>query len=172
MSAEQQAALNPAALNSVDKQYLTFSLGSEEYGVDILKVREIRSWSAPTPLPHSPAHVLGAINLRGAIIPIVDLRRQFHLERCEFGGTTGIIVVQTFVLGSERFIGMVVDRVLNVSYLALAEADLTIGRDMNIGARYVEGLSRTDNGLVIVVDLEAIIEASLSVQGELPPVTE
>ena len=63
------------------QQVLTFVLGSETYGVDILRVQEIRGWSSVTKIPHAPAHVLGVLNLRGSIVPIVDMRMQFNLER-------------------------------------------------------------------------------------------
>src|SRR3977135_2243789 len=74
-------------------QVLTFVLGSETYGVDILRVQEIRGWSAVTKIPHAPAHVLGVLNLRGSIVPIVDLRMRFSLHRAEYTTVTVIIVV-------------------------------------------------------------------------------
>src|SRR3974390_2296766 len=81
----------PAA--SLRRQVLTFVLGAETYGFDILRVQEIRGWSAVTKLPQSPAHVLGVLNLRGSIVPIVDLRMRFGLERAEYTSVTVIIVV-------------------------------------------------------------------------------
>ncbi len=144
------------------QQHLTFTLAGEEYAVDVLKVREIRSWSSPTPFPHSPPHVLGAINLRGTIIPIVDLRRQFALDEQAFTSTTGVIVVQADVLGSERQIGLVVDRVLDVLKLDLVNSIESTTHSSIIGARYISGLSRSEDKLVMIVDLEAIIAASLA----------
>ncbi len=74
-------------------QVLTFVLGKETYGVDILRVQEIRGWSAVTKIPHAPPHVLGVLNLRGSIVPIVDLRMRFSLDRAEYTAVTVIIVV-------------------------------------------------------------------------------
>src|SRR5258707_559549 len=74
-------------------QVLTFVLGNETYGVDILRVQEIRGWSAVTKIPHAPSHVLGVLNLRGSIVPIVDLRMRFSLDRAEYTTVTVIIVV-------------------------------------------------------------------------------
>ena len=74
-------------------QVLTFVLGKETYGVDILRVQEIRGYSAVTKIPHAPAHVLGVLNLRGSIVPIVDLRMRFSLDRAEYTAVTVIIVV-------------------------------------------------------------------------------
>jgi purine-binding chemotaxis protein CheW len=75
------------------QQVLTFVLGSETYGVDILRVQEIRGWSSVTKIPHAPPHVLGVLNLRGSIVPIVDMRMQFNLERAEYTAVTVIIVL-------------------------------------------------------------------------------
>ena len=75
------------------QQVLTFVLGNETYGVDILRVQEIRGFTAVTKIPHAPAHVLGVLNLRGSIVPIVDLRMRFSLERAEFNAVTVIIVL-------------------------------------------------------------------------------
>ena len=78
---------------SGSQQVLTFVLGSETYGVDILRVQEIRGWSSVTKIPHAPSHVLGVLNLRGSIVPIVDMRMQFNLERAEYTAVTVIIVL-------------------------------------------------------------------------------
>src|SRR3954454_13380900 len=75
------------------QQVLTFVLGNETYGVDILRVQEIRGWAPVTKVPHAPPHVLGVLNLRGAIVPIVDLRMRFALDRAEYTGVTVIIVL-------------------------------------------------------------------------------
>src|SRR5215468_1110895 len=75
------------------QQVLTFVLGNETYGVDILRVQEIRGWSTVTKIPHAPPHVLGVLNLRGSIVPIVDMRMRFALERAEYTKVTVIIVL-------------------------------------------------------------------------------
>ena len=88
-------------------QQLTFNLAGEEYGVDILSVREIRGWSRVTRIPQTPDHLLGVLNLRGAIVPIMDLRLRFGLERESYGDSTVVIIVAV----AERLFGIVVDAV-------------------------------------------------------------
>src|SRR3954469_15951951 len=95
-------------------QVLTFVLGSETYGVDILRVQEIRGWSSVTKIPHAPAHVLGVLNLRGSIVPIVDMRMQFNLERAEYTAVTVIIVLSVQSRAGRRDFGVVVDGVSDV----------------------------------------------------------
>ena len=88
-----KSATKPA-LNTNVEQYLTFQLAGQTYGVEILRVQEIKGWEKPTRLPHSPEHVQGVINLRGAVVPILDLRRRFGLGETEYGRTTVVIVVK------------------------------------------------------------------------------
>src|SRR5262245_65637273 len=93
------------------QQVLTFVLGGETYGVDILRVQEIRGWSAVTKIPHAPAHVLGVLNLRGSIVPIVDLRMRFNLDRAEYTAVTVIIVLSVHSASGKRPFGVFVDGV-------------------------------------------------------------
>src|ERR1700710_1335829 len=95
-------------------QFLTFMLDGEEYGVAILQVQEIKGWDKVTRIPHTPDYVLGVINLRGAVVPILDLRRRLGLGTVEFGPTTVVIVVRVNHGGNERTVGMVVDAVSEV----------------------------------------------------------
>src|SRR5438552_18994064 len=103
-------------------QVLTFVLGKETYGVAILRVQEIRGWSAVTKIPHAPPHVLGVLNLRGSIVPIVDLRMRFSLDRAEYTTVTVIIVVSVIsAAGGRRDFGVVVDGVSDVVDVDTAE---------------------------------------------------
>src|SRR3982751_5310054 len=95
-------------------QVLTFVLGKETYGVDILRVQEIRGYSAVTKIPHAPAHVLGVLNLRGSIAPIVVLRMRFSLDRAEYTTVTVVIVVSVMSTADRRVFGAVVDGVADV----------------------------------------------------------
>src|SRR5690348_10894150 len=104
-------ALNDATSSS---QVLTFTLGSETYGVDILRVQEIRGWTPVTRIPQTPPHVLGVLNLRGSIVPIVDLRMRFNLERAEYTAITVIIVLSVESAVGRRDFGVVVDGVSDV----------------------------------------------------------
>jgi purine-binding chemotaxis protein CheW len=96
------------------RQVLTFVLGNGTYGVDILRVQEIRGWSSVTKIPHAPAHVLGVLNLRGSIVPVVDLRMRFNLERAEYTAVTVIIVLAVQSDSGRRNFGVVVDGVSDV----------------------------------------------------------
>src|SRR5450631_4386651 len=92
-TAKTKAGADKSVAGSGD-QYLTFMLAGEEYGVDILRVQEIKGWDRVTRIPHTPDYVLGVINLRGAVVPIIDLRLRFGLEEIKFGPTTVVIVVR------------------------------------------------------------------------------
>ena len=143
-------------------QFLTFLLGDEEYGIEILKVQEIKSWGPYTPLPKSPEHVLGVINLRGAIVPIIDLRCRFDLPTADYSSTTAIIIVRSEIDDQMRIVGLVVDQVSEVYHLnsdAIQEThDTTTG---SIGGQYIRGFGQMDGKMVILINLEPIIESSL-----------
>src|SRR5215470_16582614 len=101
-------------MRAANQQFLTFKLAGEEYGVGILTVQEIRGWSAVTAIPHSPPWVLGVIDLRGVVVPVIDLRRRFELEPATFGPSTVVIVIRVSSGGEERTVGLVVDAVSEV----------------------------------------------------------
>jgi purine-binding chemotaxis protein CheW len=115
MSASE--ALSPVSqAGDTNSQFLTFSLGGEEYGVDILKVQEIKGYVPTTRVPNSPPEVVGVLNLRGTIVPIVDLRRKFGLEAIQYDAFAAIVVVVV----DQQTKGMVVDRVSEVVSIPLA----------------------------------------------------
>src|ERR1700689_2004331 len=107
---KRDAAGSHIAYSADLKQYLTFTLGREEYGIEILKVQEIKGYSAITPIPNTPAHVKGVMNLRGTVIPVVDLRSKFAMEAVEYTKFTVIIVASV----GEKIVGIVVDAVSDV----------------------------------------------------------
>src|SRR6476661_7582664 len=115
------AAKGEAAQAPGSHQVLTFTLGAETYGVDILRVQEIRGWSPVTRIPQAPAHVLGVLNLRGSIVPIVDMRMRFSLDRAEYTPLTVIIVLSVESHAGRRDIGVVVDGVSDVIDVAAAD---------------------------------------------------
>ena len=99
------------------EQFLTFILNDEEYGIDILRVQEIKGWEQATPIPNTPAYVLGVINLRGAIMPVIDLRLSFGFDAVEYSATTVVIVLRIKNLeGLERTIELAYDGVRKISY--------------------------------------------------------
>lgn len=137
------------------REYLTFCLGAEEYGIDILKVQEIRSYETPTRIANAPPFIKGVVNLRGVIVPIVDMRLKFNCERAEYNEFTVVIVLNL----SSRVVGIVVDSVSDV--LELAEDNIKNAPDMNcvVDARHIRGLGHVGERLLILLDIEQLILA-------------
>jgi purine-binding chemotaxis protein CheW len=142
-------------------QYLTFMLDSEEYGVDILKVQEIRGWEEATKIPNSRDFMLGVINLRGSVVPIVDLRKRFELSDTEFSKVTVMILVKVTHNDNQRTIGMVVDSVSDV--YTVAEKDLNPAPDIGgaIGSNFVKGLATVDDKMIILLDIDRLINVGV-----------
>ena len=103
------------------RQYLTFLMQGEEYGIDILNVQEIRGWGNVSPIPNAPKHVSGVINLRGAIVPVIDLRVLFELSDCTYDENTVVIVLKVSTERVNRIMGIVVDAVSDVFTLLAAD---------------------------------------------------
>lgn len=156
-------------LNTVDEanimecedinQYLTFVLEGEEFAIDILRVQEIKSWEKATNLPGSPDYVEGAINLRGTIVPVIDLRKRFHLPVVEFDYTTVIIVIN--VLGDERdrTMGIIVDEVSDVHSLPLSSIRPAPELNGKLDSEFVTGLTTINDKMVIVMDIDSLMNS-------------
>jgi len=153
---QQTAASGAAGIGMGSQQVLTFKLAGEEYGVGILKVQEIRGWSAVTAIPHAPAWVLGVIDLRGVVVPVIDLRRRFELDPAQFGPATVVIVIRVNEAGAERTIGLVVDAVSEVydidesTFRALPDLGSTAASEV------VHGLAHADGKTIILLDAERL----------------
>ncbi len=148
--------LNPNAL-----QFLTFILNGEEYGVDILKVQGIQGWSKVTPIPNTPDFMLGVINLRGAVVPIVDLRKRFQLEQVDYGPTTVVIVVKVKGDEGERVVGMVVDAVSEVYNVNERDIKPSPNFSGSISTEYIRGLSMIENKMVILLEIDSLINTGV-----------
>ncbi len=144
-----------AGTTSAQHQYLTFLLASEEYGLEILKVQEIRGYTAVTPIPHAPPHIKGVMNLRGAVVPVVDLRARFGMPATEYGKFTVIIVVR---LG-ERVAGLVVDAVSDVLQVAASEIEAPPDLGVGVDTHYMTGLAKVGDRLVLLLDILEVIGA-------------
>lgn len=142
-------------------QYLTFQLGREEYAVDILRVQEIKGWERATRIPHTPEYVLGVINLRGAIVPIIELRKRFALESTEFGSTTVVIVVKVTSPHGERTVGMVVDAVCEVYSVSNADVKAPPEVGASVDTAFVKGFATVENKMLILLDIDRLINASI-----------
>lgn len=133
---------------SVVSEYLTFQLGSEEYAIDILRVQEIRGYEAVTRIANLPEFIKGVVNLRGTIVPIVDLRTKFGLP-FSYTPTTVVIVINIL----ERVIGIVVDSVSDVVQLSAGDILPAPGFSAQFDTHYILGLATLDNRMLIVTDI-------------------
>jgi len=142
-------------------QYLTFLLAGVEYGVDILKVQEIRGWEQPTMLPNAIDYVLGVINLRGTVVPIIDLRRRFAMEKTQFGQTTVVVVVKVSGADKERIIGIVVDAVSEV--YNVSDEQIRPAPDLGgaISTEFVKGLATLGEKMIILLDIDKLISTGV-----------
>ena len=159
-SAEQvgSAGDGRVADGSTVRQYLTFLLDGEEYAVDIIKVQEIKGWSTATPIPNTRDFVCGAINMRGTIVPVFDMRLRFGLAATDYGPTTVVIVVKAERPdGNEHIVGMVVDAVSDVHNLPDRALQPAPGHGTGIGTAYVRGLASADDKMVIVLDIDRLV---------------
>ena len=138
-------------------QYLTFIMAEEEYGVDILCVQEIRGWETATPIPNSPNHIKGVINLRGTIVPIVDLRQCFGLEAIEYTAVTVVIVLKVETDKGSRIMGIVVDAVSDVYSLAAAEMKSAPDLGDAVNTDYIRGLVNVDGKMVILLEIDRLL---------------
>lgn len=148
-------------------QLLSFFLGGEEYAVDILRVQEIRVWERPTRLPSVPAFVKGVLNLRGEIVPVVDLRERFGLPVSPYGKQTVVVVLQVEEAGRRRAMGAVVDGVSDVYTLErgnLLEAPHVGGP---IEADCVLGLGTVGEAMLIVLDVDRLFALNRLLDGAL-----
>ena len=151
-----ETGLKAVGDNSGQGQYLTFRLAAEEYGIDILSVQEIKGWSGATPLPESPHYLLGVINLRGSVVPIIDLRKRFNLPQADFGATTVVIVARVVLPDGERIAGFVVDALCEV--YTVSEADRRPIPEAVTGTQeFVQSLATVDDKMIILLDIERLL---------------
>ncbi len=138
-------------------QYLTFILAGEEYGVDILRVQEIKGWDTVTPIPNTPSYIKGVINLRGTIVPIVDLRTRFGMVSIEYGPTTVVIVLRTTTVTGSTILGIVVDGVSEVYNIRQEEIKEPpqMGKEADI--RFVYGLATIEEKMIILMDVDQVL---------------
>ena len=139
--------------NITQQEFLTFTLGSEEFGLEILKVQEIRSYDAITKIPNAPNFLQGVINLRGVIVPIIDMRMKFNLSKTDYNEFTVVIVLNL----SKRTIGVVVDSVSDVIGLTPDEIKPAPDFSQMFAAEYLLGLAAVEQRMVILVDIEHLM---------------
>ena len=156
-------AIDHQQLDPSTGQFLTFVLAEQEYGVDILRVQEIKGWDSVTRIPNTPAYIKGVINLRGTIVPIVDLRIKFQVGKAEYTPFTVVIILNL----NGRVVGIVVDAVSDV--IALKPEQMRPAPDFaaSVDTAYIMGLGALGDRMLIVMDIE-----KLMLSGEMALVDE
>lgn len=142
------------------KQYLTFILAGEEYGVDILRVQEIKGWDNVTKIPNAPHYVKGVMNLRGDIVPIVDLRTRFGLGEQEYGPMTVVIVLKIEASDKQSIMGIVVDAVSDVYDIAAEVMKPPPDFGDVVSVDFVKGLATVNEKMVIVLNVDQLLTTS------------
>jgi len=150
----EQSHQNLAAEVATD-EFLTFILGSEEYGVEILKVQEIRGYDTVTQIANTPPFIKGVINLRGHIVPIIDLRLKFNLGKVDYNEFTVVIILSL----SSRVVGIVVDGVSDVIALSASQVRSVPELVSTIDTKYLLGLGTVDERMLILVDIERLMSS-------------
>ncbi len=148
------AALSDAVTNI--REFLAFKLGSEEYGINILSVQEIRSYEPPTRMANTEPYVLGVVNLRGVIVPILDMRIKFNLGQINYDSFTVVIVLN---LGA-RVVGMVVDGVSDVIALAPEQLRAVPEFSTSIGSDHLLAIGSLENRMLILLDIEKLMAST------------
>jgi purine-binding chemotaxis protein CheW len=135
------------------REFLSFRLGAEEYGIDILKVQEIRGWEPPTAIANTPPFIKGVINLRGVIVPIVDLRLKFNLGEAKYDQFTVVIILSV----AKRVVGAVVDAVSDVITLGSQQIKAAPEFGAALETRFITGLGTVDDRMLILLDIERLM---------------
>ncbi len=145
--------------NSSDEQYLTFELADEIYAIDILRVQEIKGWSKVTSIPNAPEYVQGVINLRGVIVPIVDLRQRFGMPTIAYTDTTVVIVMKVYGETHDRTMGIIVDAVSDVHNIKAEQIKAAPVMQGIISNDYIQGLVKKGNKMLIVINIDALLNS-------------
>ena len=153
-AAQANAALAPAVTTL--REFLAFKLGAEEYGIDILRVQEIRSYEAPTRIANAPSFIKGVVNLRGVIVPIVDMRLKFNLDTVNYDSFTVVIVLNI----AGRVVGMVVDAVSDVITLTPEQLRPVPQFNSNIDSDHLLAIGAIDDRMLILVDIEKLMKSA------------
>jgi purine-binding chemotaxis protein CheW len=139
-----------------DQKLLTFSLGSEGYGISILKVKEIIGMMDITPVPKTPDFIEGVINLRGKIIPVMDLRVKFGMQRQDYNDRTCIIVVEILIKGVQKLLGVVVDMVSEVVNISCDQIEPPPEYGTSIEHNSILGIGKIKDRVVIILDIDEV----------------
>jgi purine-binding chemotaxis protein CheW len=157
--AEINQALQTEKKTQVDSaQFLSFTLGQEEYGVDILRVQEIRSWEPVSRIPNVPAYEKGVVNLRGAIVPIIDLRERFNLGHSHYTPLTVVVVLQAQIGEKIRVMGVVVDTVSDVIDVDKKKIQSSPNFGTKVSTEFINGLVSVNQRMVMLLDIDKLLK--------------
>lgn len=144
-------------LESESSQYLTFILDNETYGVEILRVQEIKGWTPVTRIPNTPEYMQGVLNLRGTIVPIVDMRMRFDLQHVEYTPITVVIVLAVKSDSGERVIGLVVDSVSDVIDVDAQDVKATPDFGTSLNTKFINGIATSNDNMVMLLDVDKLL---------------
>ena len=151
-----KAAPPAAGVATALREFLAFKLGAEEYGIDILRVQEIRSYEQPTRIANAPSFIRGVVNLRGVVVPIVDMRLKFNLNTANYDAFTVVIVLNI----TNRVVGMVVDAVSDVITLAQDQMRQVPAFHSSLDAEHLLAIGTVDDRMIILVDIEKLMTSA------------
>ena len=150
---------NGDVLDSSNREILSFILDDEEFGVDILCVKEIRVWTSVTEIPNTPSYLKGVINLRGTIIPIIDLSERFQRPAKEYNETTVVIILHAMIEGKEAVVGIVVDAVSDVYKFSEKQIRPPPDFGSEIDSRFINGMATLSEKIVILLNSSKLLNA-------------
>ena len=159
MSVPQQAHDNPGVEEIEGQQYLSFLLDNEEYAIDILRVQELRGWVPVTRVPDMPDYLKGVLNLRGAIIPVIDLRERFSLPAVSYSPTTVVIVINVVSGDTERIMGIIVDAVAETYVFSEQQVQAAPQVGGAIHSDFITGLVALDERMIVLMDIDALMNS-------------
>ncbi|MHA7878396.1 MAG: chemotaxis protein CheW [Saccharospirillum sp.] len=134
-------------------QWVTFRLGNESYGINVMQVREVLRYSEIAPVPGAPSYVIGIINLRGNVVTVIDTRERFGLEPSEVTDNTRIVILES----DDQVVGIMVDAVAEVVYLRASEIETAPNVGNAESARYIQGVCHKDDELLILIEIERLL---------------
>ncbi|WAR46549.1 chemotaxis protein CheW [Methylomonas rapida] len=158
MAEINEAEPSSKKVQSTSAQFLSFTLGKEEYGVDILRVQEIRSWEPVSRIPNVPAYEKGVVNLRGAIVPIIDLRERFGLGRSHYTPLTVVVVLQAQIRDKTRVMGVVVDAVSDVIDVDKKSIQSSPNFGAKVSTEFITGLVSVNQRMVMLLDVDKLLK--------------
>ncbi|MDD2390103.1 MAG: chemotaxis protein CheW [Desulfobacterales bacterium] len=162
---ETTETINKAVKIMADREgkYLTFTLGNEEYGIGILKIKEIIGMMPITSVPQTPDYIKGVINLRGKVIPVIDLRMKFGMESVDYTERTCIIVVELAGPSGIILMGIVVDSVSEVLNIKGEDIENTPAFGISLDTRYILGMAKMESGVKILLDIDKVLSTEETV---------